>query len=281
MRRILAGVLVAAMPFFFPGGGHAKTIGGCKFNTATHQFKGTLQEQATCLLRTVKPKGAGATVQPIPDWLNTHIGEPVSFTKAGLEKYLSEHDIAASDLASAFNPGDAADVRYFVIHDTSYPEEPKANGFPSNIDSPDYAGNKLSIWAGSTAKRVNLIVTRDGSSKVFRDWGAARPLAATKLELGSYSKPSKKYFVHVENVQPRLKPTHSFAWIAPDPGFSDKQEERLALAYVVASFRSGKWLVPAYHFNIDEGLPNGHDDPQNTDLASWIGKVAQIEASIE
>ena len=125
-----------------------------------------------------------------------------------------------------------------------------------------------------------MIVSRDGRSKVFRDWGAARPLAAVKLELQANSAPSKKFFAHVENVQPRLKPPNIFAWIAPTPGFSAKQEERLALAYVVASFRAGKWLVPAYHFNIDEGLPDGHDDPQNSDLASWAGKVEQIESAL-
>ena len=280
MCRTIMAVALSASAIFFSAIGNAATIGGCKFDTATHQFKGSLPEQAKCLLRKVKPKGSGATVQPIPDWLDAHVGTPVTFTKDKLEKYLQDNGIAAADIAGALNPGDAPDLRYFVIHDTSYPEEPKEAGFPANIDSPDYDGNKLSTWTGKITKRVNLIVTRDGKSQVFRDWGATRPLAAIKLELAAYSQPSKKYFAHVENVQPRLKPANSFAWIAPTPGFSGKQEGRLALAFVVASFRAGKWLVPAYHFNIDEGLPDGHDDPQNADLASFVGKVEQIEAAL-
>jgi hypothetical protein len=281
VHRIVAAAVAYAGVVVCSALANAASIGGCKFDTVTHQFKGGLSEQAECLLRKVKPKGSGATNQPIPGWLNAHIGTLVTFTKASLGRYLTDNGIATTDITVSLNPGDAPDLRYFVIHDTSSPEEPQASGFPSNIDSPDYAGNKLSSWTGRITQRVNVIVTRDGRSKVFQDWAAKRPLAATKLELQAYAKSSKKYFVHVENVQPRLKPAHSFAWIAPDPGLSAKQEQRLAVAYVVASFRAGSWLVPAYHFNIDEGLPEGHDDPQNTDLASWVGKIEQIESSLK
>lgn len=256
-------------------------IGGCKFNTTTHQFKGTKFEQLECLLRKIKTKGTGATVQDIPDWLDMHVGMPVTFTADQFENYMKTNGIDASDITGSLSPGNSTDLRYFVIHDTSYPEEPQAAGFPANIDAPTYKDNKFSSWTGKIRQRVNMIVTRDGQSRLFNDWGAARPLAATKLELAAYSKPSKKYFVHVENVQPRLKPKTTFAWIAPEPGFSAEQEKRLALAYVAASFRAGRWLTPAYHFNIDEGLPDGHDDPQNTSLSSWVGKVEKVVADIK
>lgn len=77
-----------------------------------------------------------------------------------------------------------------------------------------------------------------------------------------------------------MNPDNSFFWKAPTPGFSDAQEKRLALAYIVASVRAGRWLIPAYHFNVDNGIPDGHDDPQNTDLAAWVAKIEAIEAEI-
>jgi hypothetical protein len=58
------------------------------------------------------------------------------------------------------------------------------------------------------------------------------------------------------------------------------QEQRLALAYIVASVRAGRWLIPAYHFNIDQGLPNVHDDPQNVELKSWVEQIAMIAAEM-
>jgi hypothetical protein len=39
-------------------------------------------------------------------------------------------------------------------------------------------------------------------------------------------------------------------------------------------------MIPAYQFNIDEGVPEVHDDPQQADLASGVPKVATIEAEI-
>lgn len=45
--------------------------------------------------------------------------------------------------------------------------------------------------------------------------------------------------------------------------------DRLALTYIAASVRRGEWLVPAFHAVVDEGLANGHDDPQNFDVADW------------
>ena len=99
MCRIIVAAALSAVSVFFAAEGDAATIGGCKFNTATHQFRGTLSEQAKCLLRKVKPKGAGATVQPIPDWLNAHMGAEVTFTKAKLETYLHDKGIDAADVA--------------------------------------------------------------------------------------------------------------------------------------------------------------------------------------
>ena len=69
--------------------------------------------------------------------------------------------------------------------------------------------------------------------------------------------------------------------IAPEPGFTRAQYRRLAEAYVAASLRAGMWLVPAYHATLDNGLPDGHDDPQNFDLPAWDAELAAVLSQLE
>jgi hypothetical protein len=57
--------------------------------------------------------------------------------------------------------------------------------------------------------------------------------------------------------------------IAQTPGLSNAQMQKLALTYIAASVRAKMWLIPAYHAAIDDGIFNGHDDPQHFDLARW------------
>ena len=40
-------------------------------------------------------------------------------------------------------------------------------------------------------------------------------------------------------------------------------------AYVMASRRAGTWLIPAFHAAIDEGISDGHDDPQHFSLEAF------------
>ncbi len=258
----------------------AAEYGGCRFSSVSLRFAGTVEQTATCLLRKVRARGSGADLQPVPDWLLQRMTRQVSFTPAQLRSYLSRNAIDPAALTAGIAAMDRPQLRYFVIHDTSSPEIP-SNGteFPANINQSGWPGNNLTGWVG-VSRRVNLIISRDGRSRLFQDWGVARPLPATKLEQSSYVSASRPIFVHVENIQPRLKPSTTWAWRAPSPGLGPEQEQRLALAYVVASMRAGKWLIPAYHFNIDEGIPDGHDDPQNMDLASWVGRVSGIEQAI-
>ena len=62
--------------------------------------------------------------------------------------------------------------------------------------------------------------------------------------------------------------------IAPTPGLTPAQYDALALAYVVASARAGRWLIPAFHADLDEGLADAHDDPQAFDLAAFDRAVS-------
>lgn len=252
-------------------------LGGCGFEPAKMSFVGTPEQQAACLLKKVKQQGSGAVEQPIPPWLLERIGRPATLEVKQIQQYLDRNHISSADLGGALRFGDTADRRYFVIHDTSSPVLPNAPTFPAEIDSPNHLTNKLTGWA-EVSKKVNLIISRDGRSRTFQDWAVTRPMSATKVEMQFNA--ARRLFVHVENIQVRMRPPGSWAWRSPDPGFGVGQERRLALAYIVASVRAGHWLIPAYHFNIDQGIPGAHDDPQNANLAQWVMGVETIEKEI-
>ena len=271
--------LVAALTALAFGPASAAVYGGCKFDTKTLKFSGTTEQVTICLLKKVRPKGGGADIQTIPAWLTAHVGQPVSLTTLQMNQYLQLKGVNASDLGETGEKGSASDRQYFVIHDTSSPELSGVTEFPGDIDSPNYSGNKLSGWPG-LAGIVNMIISRDGRSRTIVPWADRRTGPAVKIERQNIAPQSKRIFVHVENIQPRIKSLGSWGWKAPAPGFSTGQEERLALAYVAASLSAGRWLIPAYHFNIDQGIPDGHDDPQNADLPKWVERIQAIEKEI-
>jgi hypothetical protein len=97
--------------------------------------------------------------------------------------------------------------------------------------------------------------------------------------LGRCNPAQRTAFLHIENIQPRIRDRSvrfSNDALAPEPGFTDSQLERLALVYVVASARAGRWLIPSYHSPIDLGFPDAHDDPQNFNLQAWTAKLAEL-----
>jgi hypothetical protein len=277
--RLALCSMLAASSLFWPLRAEARVYGTCRFDSATLTFAGTVIETAACLLRRIREHGSGADPQPVPEWLLSHMTRPVDITPAQVERFLSSHSISPGDLTDRLVAGDTPRRRYFVIHDTSTIDLGEASDFPADINEPTYRGNSLSGWV-DTARRVNLITSRDGRSRLLRDWSASRPGPATKIEEPTKVPAARERFVHVENIQPRINPDHSFSWKAPAPGFTPAQEQRLAIAYVVASLRAGRWLIPAYHFNIDEGVSGGHDDPQHADLASWVGRIEAIVAEM-
>lgn len=280
LRTHVAALATAALAAISTAPAEATVYGPCRFDSETLRFGGTVAETTACLLRKVRERGSGADPQPVPEWLLARVATPFPFSPAQIRRYLEAQGIASSDLTDRLVVGDTPDRRYFVIHDTSSPEIGGAGAvFPPNMDQPSYSGNNLGGWAG-IARRVNLIISRDGRSRRLQEWGASRPLPAVKIEQANRAPAARRVFVHVENIQPRIKPPGSWAWRAPVPGFAPAQERRLALAYVIASMRAGRWLIPAYHFNIDQGLPDVHDDPQHADLASWVAQIQEVESAI-
>lgn len=269
----------------------SKTVGYCGFNSDTLRFAGSVEDTTKCLLRKVKPKGSGSDDQLIPDWLKTRAAKPFPYSQMQVVNYLQMKGIQLSDLSNRFEASDSRNVRYFVIHDTASPRYyyPTLE-FPDNINKSSWPNNNLKNTSDSLGQKVNLIISRDGNSKVLKPWGAVRSSPAVKLEQNSLVAQARPLFVHVENVQPRIvtkdmeRPNLPrdkwYAWKAPSTGLGPLQERRLAEAYFVASMHAGRWLIPAYHFNVDRGLAGGHDDPQNMNLESWVSQLEAVEAGI-
>jgi hypothetical protein len=117
---------------------------------------------------------------------------------------------------------------------------------------------------------AHLFLNRLGEVRVGQP--LSRPWRATKLESRVIGLPAKGLFLHVETVMPRRRDPAIAGWndaIAPKPGFSKRQYDRLALLYIALSVRAGSWLIPAQHATIDRGLPQAHDDPQNFTLRDF------------
>lgn len=272
MRRLfLAAILIS------PVITHAANT-SCRFDTNTLSFPGTPLEQARCLLRPVKPHGElGAALTHLPAPLENLIGQPVKIDLAALQKYLRVHGIAETDIGGPLT--NHCGAKYFVIHDTSTPNYGDSP-IPTNINTTAWSLNNLSRYTNRVV--AHIFVNRLGDSITLKPF--ATPWRATKLEVRVVGEPSRGLFVHTELIQPRRRdpdrggPKNDA--LAPQPGFTDAQYDRLALLYISASMQHGTWLIPGYHCAIDAGIPDGHDDPQNFDLAFWASRLEELLKAI-
>ncbi|MEC5160342.1 MULTISPECIES: hypothetical protein [unclassified Janthinobacterium] len=261
----------------------ASELGRCRFDQADLQFSGAPREQASCLLRHVAKWGKvqpGAATLPAP--LDAIIGKPVNTLRADLGRYLvatkmSENEIGGSldaELSRGRDGAASAPVaRYFVIHDTSWPLYANAKKFPGDKTA---ELNALDRYAGPESV-AHVFVDRLGNTLQGHDFGI--PWRGTKLENDVVGEPAKGMFLHVELLQPRRRDAsvnRNNDAIAPKPGFTAAQYEKLALLYAAASARSGVFMIPAFHAALDEGIPDGHDDPQNFELRRFAGAVASL-----
>ena len=238
--------------------------GRCNLNAAP-------ADQAKCLLRPVKKFGnLGEPLPELPAPFDMLMGERTY--SAGIEEVkhlLSIYRISEADVGGSLSIP-LTKAKYFVIHDTS--DFLEASDFPADIDSKSASLNNLSR---RVAKKVaHVYVNRVGQSATAVVFESPTPPSGTKL--GRCNREPRRAFLHIENIQPRIRDRsvrfHNDA-IAPEPGFSERQLERLAILYVVASARSGKWLIPAHHSPLDLGFPDRHDDLQNFDLEAWAKQV--------
>lgn len=269
--------------------------GICGFNTTTRTFGGTASEQARCLLRQVH-MGARIGDPNAPSRLTGMAGSPVPFTRERFEAYLTRRAIRPADVGLVGSRPVSA--RYFVIHDTSSPncsavEKPTSScpriGFmPPKLNEPSWPTNRAFGGhkpAGSKKPVAHAWTNRVGESIVETPY--ENHISHLKFDYCHDSGSKRGLFLGVENIQPRIgRPAIPAAGqrvndlVAPNPGFTKAQYQRLAVLYAAASVRRGQWLIPAYHAVIDSRYAGGHDDPQNFDITSFDQALHQLVSDV-
>ncbi|OBV37730.1 hypothetical protein [Janthinobacterium psychrotolerans] len=256
----------------------------CQYAAWKSGFQGNPRAQASCLLRPVYMYARLGQAGALPAFLDRHVGEKTALRVSHLKAYLARQQIAENDLGGALDaPLSRASgrlispvARYFVIHDTSYPNF-LLDPIPALTDTREWAFNDFAVRnpAKGGGPKGHVYVNRLGESVTVLGFDVAN--YASKLEK---DKPTLTgLFLHVELVQPRKSDPaggRGNDGVAPAPGFTPAQYERLALLYIAASVRKGRWLIPAFHAVLDTGYANGHDDPQNFSLAAWSESIARL-----
>jgi hypothetical protein len=277
VSKLIAGTVLSLSQ---PAAEAPGTVGLCRFDIARLSFAGSPAEQARCLLTPVGKRGRlGRPLRRLPTALAPLLeGGTALPAKPLVAQLLAREGIDIGGLdepVSRARDGDpsAPLARYFVIHDTSTPYYGDER-FPEDVDR-DSAINSFAPYFPANADPekypvAHLFLNRVGEVRIGQP--LSRPWRATKLETRVIGLPAKGLFLHVETVMPRRRDPKIEGWndaIAPKPGFSKQQYDRLALLYIALSVRAGAWLIPAQHATIDHGLPQAHDDPQNFRLKDF------------
>jgi hypothetical protein len=267
--------------------------GICGFDPARRSFAGSAREQADCLLRPVG-EGGSLGAANLPDALADLVGKPADLPLQTVRAFLARQGVMEADLGGPVTEGVRAD--YFIIHDTSTPNcsDPNAGAtscpsrghFPPNRDEAGWIDNAtFNGYARSGLKIVHVMTNRVGQSFTMVDFG--RHMPSTKFESCVDAAQKVKLFIAAENVQPRIgwpaippAGTRANHLLTPTPGLTARQYDRLALLYVVASARHGKWLIPAYHAVLDQYYVGGHDDPQNFDIGAFSEAIQRTLAGM-
>jgi hypothetical protein len=267
------------------------TMGRCNFDPATLSFRGTPVDQARCLMRGMdSSRNLAPELESLPTGLASRIGSDTGLPSreslsAVLSKQNLEWDFAAylwQPLSHANdNDPDAPMARYFVIHDTSGPNYGRRS-FPADIDDTSRINDLSHFECSDGHGKAHVVVNRVGGMLLNHE--LATPWRETKFELAAnFSGALKGLFLHTEMIQPRRSASRRGRddSLAPSPGFTAAQYDRLALLYTIASVRAGHWLIPAFHAALDADIPNGHDDPMNFDIASFAASLDRLVASLE
>jgi hypothetical protein len=263
---------------------HLTNMGPCGFEPERLSFAGDGNEQARCLVRPIGMRAQpGPALDSLPPVLADRVGRPALLpSRKAVAAVLAETGLAARFAESLFHPvsrardGDpfAPGARYFVIHDTS---GPLLRRFPADVDDGARFNNLYNFRCTDGGAIVHAVINRRGEIYVGHDFEV--PWRASKFERArSFGTDLKGLFLHVELVQPRRGRGGT---LAPSPGFTAAQYDRLALLYAMASVRAGSWLVPAFHAHLDGGIRNGHDDPQNFEVASFAASLDALVRRFE
>lgn len=273
-------------PFFL------KDMGPCGFDQQSLSFAGSPVEQAMCLMRGMDTsRNLASPLTTLPEALASRVGETTGLpTRDALSSYLSRANLEWDFAAYLWQPvsrardndPDAPMARYFVIHDTSGPNYGH-RGFPGDIDTEAKYENLANYACSDGWGRAHIFINRTGGMLVAHDYSI--PWRETKFEqAANFEGALKGLFLHNELVQPR-KSTHGHGRRndaqAPDPAFTPAQYDRLALLYVIASVRSGRWLIPAFHAAIDADIRNGHDDPLSFNIETWAESIDALTEKLQ
>jgi hypothetical protein len=257
-------------------------------------------DQAKCLLRQPKIFGnVGPTLTSLHVPFDQLLTRPtIDISKEQLRRYLQAQGINEADIGGSLdnpvsrtnnNNPSAELARYFIIHDTSTPNLGNAN-FPNNINQSSWEFNNFNKYGSGEKSPAHIIINRVGESVTRKDFNI--PWRSTKRESDQFCgvNKCKGLFLAVELVQPRrcqpnagqiqCSPPRKNDAKSPDPGFTKAQLDRLAVVYVAASVRRGKWLIPAFHVVLDQIVQGGHDDPQNFNLDQWSKQLNDILTEI-
>lgn len=259
----------------------------CEFDAQTLQFTGKPIEQARCLLRPNQIGGILAEpLKKLPKPLEDLIGKTVKIKKEKLRQHLQKFGISEDKLggnlddllAKAKLPnGEDIQALYFLIHDTSTPNYEEKE-FPADTNEESWRFNNLEMWLKSPV--AHIFVNRLGDSITTTPFNEpVRKGFGTKFARDILKEEAKGLQIHIELVQPRrsdITKNKGNDLIAPEKGFTEKQYQRLALLYICASIRRGKWLIPAYHSAMDAGIKDAHDDPQNFELTKFTAELKKL-----
>jgi hypothetical protein len=261
--------------------------GSCGFVPATRSFRGTPAQQAECLTRAVG-RGAAIGGPTLTGYLRDRVGNPTGISTAQLSAYIGQLGVTPAQLGGAVNvPVTAA---YFIIHDTSTPNcsEPDMRPDRCPVRGVMPPGRDGAEWAAAVGfhghprpfpnRLAHAFTNRIGESITEVEFNLH--IGTTKFERCADAAAKRGLFIGIENVQPRVgEPPIPPAGarlndrVGPIPGFTPRQYDRLALFYVAASVRKGRWMIPAFHAVIDSLYSSGHDDPQNFDMGSFSEAV--------
>ena len=258
-------------------------------------------EQARCLLREPRRFGeVGPRLTSLPAPLGRLMTMPViDISKDQFRNYIIGRGIRESEIGGPLDqpvsrnnnndPGSEL-ARYLIIHDTSTPNL-GTRPFPIDINRGSWKYNDFARYGSGPKSPSHVIINRLGQSVTRVNF--SQPWRSTAFERDEFCGVNrcKGLFLAVELVQPRRcqgsvpecdKDVPANDAIAPEPGFTSSQLERLAVVYVAASLRRGKWLIPAFHVSLDQTFGD-HDDPQNFRLDDWASQldtvITQVKAS--
>ena len=264
-----------------------KNMGPCNFAPTELRFAGSPEDQARCLLSPVYKIGhLGPPLASLPPVFKDRIGRASNLpAREALRALLRDENLdnefgaaLTQPVARARDNNPLAPVAsYMVIHDTSSPNF-RAKPWPKDIDDDRSINNLARYSCSNKIERAHIFINRTG--EVFHPHDFAVPWRATKFEIAlQFGAALKGLFLHVELIQPRRSEPRrgrNNDFLAPQPGFTPAQYDRLALVYVIASVRAGAWLIPAFHSVIDEGIRNKHDDPQNFELEAFARSLEKL-----